>query len=54
MKIDPDKVTIADIDSYEDLMKGSIAAASSNASAQRGQVSKNGFVKHAWHNDDQI
>ena len=50
MHINSDKVTIADIDSYEDLMKGSIAAASSNASAQRGQVSQNGFVKHAWKN----
>jgi hypothetical protein len=36
LKIDPKKVTIANIDAYENLMQGAIAPATSNASFKSG------------------
>lgn len=48
MSIDPDQVTAGDIDIYENLMKGSVAVASSNATTQQGRVDQDLFVKHTW------
>lgn len=51
LQITPKKVTIADIDAYENLMQGAIAPASSNASFKNGAVgepNQNLFSKHTW------
>ena len=51
MKIDPKKVTIANIDAYENLMQGAIAPASSNANFKSGQIGEacqSLFAKHTW------
>jgi len=51
LKIDPKKVTIANIDAYENLMQGAIAPATSNASYKSGQVGlsrQNLFANHVW------
>jgi len=36
LRIDPAKVTVEDLDKYESLMKGSLTAGQSNASAKKG------------------
>ena len=53
MSINPDNISTTDIDAYENLMQGSIAAATSNASVQRGKALEGGFVKHTWNNTNQ-
>ena len=51
LQITPKKVTIADIDAYENLMSGAIVPASSNASFKSGAVGEpyqNLYAKHTW------
>jgi hypothetical protein len=54
--VNPDKVTVEDIERYEALMKGKAVAAASNAHAPRGLVAgKHGkpplFTRHTWLTD---
>jgi len=50
LSVDPEKITIEDIDTYQTLMNGSVALASSNATYRQEQVSDNLFIKHVWTN----
>ena len=49
MSIDPDQVTIESLEKYENLMKGKVAKASSNANYQSGGNELCSI--HTWRND---
>jgi hypothetical protein len=48
MRIDPNKVSLDDLDKYEKLMEGVITLASSNANCKVGHVTKDIYAKHSW------
>ena len=54
MKIDPEQVTAASLEKYENLMKGQVACARSNSNYQSGfsaNSQKSLYSIHTWRND---
>ena len=51
MRIDPDKVTLDDLDKYEKLMQGAVTLGSSNANCKVGHVAGDIYAKHSWVSD---